>query len=178
MRKFRAPISLKSKGFTLIELLIVCLVMAIFITFASVNWNVASKKGKDALKEKFTINIAVIREEAVSNYENRLVEFDVTAGKIRFGAKDEKNAFIEMGKVDLSEEYHVKDAVINGQPCPTGKCYMTFRADGTVDRIILHLEGHDENDLYSLLVNPLTAAVTGEDGYTQETSFTNRNNPS
>ena len=178
MRKFRAPISLKNKGFTLLELLIVVLLMAIFITFASVNWNVESKKGKEALLEKFSIDIAVIREEAVSNYENRVIEFDVTEGKVHVGAMDVKNTFIEMSGLDLSEDYRIKSLLVNGQPCPTGKCYMTFRADGTVDRVILHFEGEDEDDLYSMLVNPLTAKVTGENGYIEETSLTGRNNPS
>jgi prepilin-type N-terminal cleavage/methylation domain-containing protein len=176
MQTFRAAISLKSEGFTLLELLIVILVIGIFITFASVNWNILSKKGKDALLERFSISIAMIREEAVSDYENKVVEFDVGAGKIRVGSMDVKNTFLETGEIDLSEGYRIKDVSINGRPCPTGKCYMTFRADGTVDRVILHFEGHDENELYSLLVNPLTAKVTGENGYTEETSFRDRNN--
>jgi prepilin-type N-terminal cleavage/methylation domain-containing protein len=178
MRIFRATISPRNEGFTLVELLIVILVMGIFITFASVNWDIGSKKGKDALLERFSINIAMIREEAVSDYENKVLEFDLGAGKVRIGSVDEKNAFVESGEVELSDEYRLQDLVINGQPCPTGKCYVTFRADGTVDRTIVHLEGKDESDLYSMIVNPLTARVTGENGHTEETPFRDRNNPS
>ncbi len=178
MRKSQVTISLKTRGFTLIELLIVILLLSIFMTFASVNWNVEAKKGKEALLEDFSINISTIREDAVSNYENRVVEFDITTGGIRVGAIDQKSGFVETGKIALSEGYHIKDVVINGQPFSTGKCYMTLRADGWVDRVILHLQGDEDDDLYSLLVNPLTANVTGENGYFQENSLTGRNNPS
>jgi len=178
MRIFRAAIFRKTRGFTLVELLIVILLLSIFLTFASVNWNVMARKGKDALLESFSISTSVIREEAISNYENRVIEFDVTTGDIRVGAIDVKGAFVETGKIELSEGYHVKDVVINGQPFSTGKCYMTFRADGLVDRVILHLQGDEENQRYSLLVNPLTARVTGEDGYFEESRLTGGNNPS
>jgi prepilin-type N-terminal cleavage/methylation domain-containing protein len=178
MRKSRVAISLRTRGFTLVELLIVILLLSIFMTFASVNWNVEAKRGKEALWEDFQINISVIREDAVSNYQNRVVEFDITTGEVRVGTLDERSGFVETGKIELSEGYHIKDVVINGRPFSTGKCYMTFRADGMVDRVILHLQGEDDDDLYSLLVNPLTAKVTGENGYSQENSLTGRNNPS
>ena len=88
----------------------------------------------------------MIREEAVSDYENRVIEFDMTEEKVRAGALDVKNTFLEISEIELSEEYRIKDVLVNGQPCPTGKCYMTFRADGTVDRVIFHLEGEEEDE--------------------------------
>jgi len=178
MLKFRVAISRKTKGFTLVELLIVILLLSIFLTFASVNWNVMDKKGKEALLEDFSIDISVIKEDAVSNYENRIIEFETGTGNMRVGALDEKGQFVEIKKIDLTEGYQVNDAVINGKPFSAGKCYMTLRGDGMVDRVILHLRGDDEDDRYSLIVNPLTARVTGENGYFQESRFTGGNNPS
>lgn len=178
MLKFRAVISRKTRGFTLVELLIVVLLLSIFLTFASVNWNVMVKKGREALLEDFSIDIAVIKEDAISNYENRIVEFDMGTGSMRVGDFDQKGQFVEIKKIDLSEGYHVNDAVINGKPFSMGKCYMTLRADGLVDRVILHLQGEDEDDRYSLIVNPLTARVTGENGYFEENRLTGGNNPS
>ena len=178
MLKFRVAISRKTRGFTLVELLIVVLLLSIFLTFASVNWNVMDKKGKEALLEDFSIDVLVIKEDAVSNYENRIIEFETGTGNMRVGALDEKGQFVEIKKIDLSEGYHVNDAVINGRPFSAGKCYMTLRADGMVDRVILHLQGEDEDDRYSLIVNPLTARVTGENGYFEERRLTGGNNPS
>ena len=163
-------------GFTLLELLIVILLISIFLTFASVNWEVVAKKGVDAFVESFSIRVSLIREEAISSYESRVIEFDVTEGKIRVGTVDEKSGFLETGQIPLAEGYRIKDVVINGRPVPIGKCYMTFHAGGMVDRVVLHLEG--ENDLYSLFVNPLTARVTGEAGYVEETGLKDRHNAS
>jgi prepilin-type N-terminal cleavage/methylation domain-containing protein len=176
MRTFPAPTSRRIKGFTLVELLVVILLISIFITFASVNWNVATKRGKEALLEDFSIKVAMIREDAISHYENRMVEFDVSNDKARVGKLDAKNGFVETGLLHLPEDYRIKDVVINGEVFPQGKCYMTFHASGMVDRTLIHLEG--SSDFYSLLTNPLTAKVTGKDGYIEETSAKGRNNPS
>ena len=176
MRTFPVPTSRRIKGFTLVELLIVILLISIFITFASVNWNVGTKKGKDALLADFSVNVAVIREDAISHYEKRALEFDVTSGEVRVGRLDPKNGFVATGLLHLPEEYRIKDVVINGEVFPQGKCYMTFHESGMVDRTVVHLEGSQE--FYSLLVNPLTARVTGDNGYIGEISVKGRNNPS
>ncbi len=97
MRTFPVPTSRRIKGFTLLELIIVILLISIFVTFASVNWNVATKKGKEALLEDFSIKIALIREDAISHYENRVVEFDVSNSAARVGKMDVKNGFVETG---------------------------------------------------------------------------------
>ena len=176
MRTSPASTSRRIEGFTLVELLIVVLLISIFMTFASVNWNIAAKKGKEALLEDFSINIALIREDAISHYENRAIEFDVSSSEARVGKLDIKNGFVETRRLHLPEEYQIKDVVINGEVFPQGKCYMTFHANGMVDRTLLHLEG--SSDYYSLLTNPLTAKVTGKNGYIQEVSVKGRNNSS
>ena len=144
------------------------LLISIFVTFASVNWNIAAKKGKEALLEDFSINVAVIREDAISHYEKRALQFDLSAGEVHMGSLDAKNEFVETGLLHLPEEYALKDVVVNGVAFPQGKCYMIFYESGMVDRTLVHLEGSDQ--FYSLLINPLTARVTGKDGYIQEIS--------
>ena len=108
------------------------------------NWNVAAKKGKEALLEDFSIKVAMIREDAISHYENRVLEFDVSNDEVRVGMMDMKTGFVETGLVHLPEDYLIKDVVINGTPFPQGKCYMTFYASGMVDRTLVHFEGSSD----------------------------------
>jgi len=44
----------RNSGFTLVELFIVTLLLAIFLTFASVNWDVLSKKGEDTFLANYS----------------------------------------------------------------------------------------------------------------------------
>jgi hypothetical protein len=46
-----------------------------------------------------------------------------------------------------------------------------------IDRVILHFET-DKEQFYSVLLNPLTAKVTGEYGYIEEISLPTRDNTS
>ena len=126
MRTFPVPILRRIKGFTLVELLIVILIISIFITFASVNWNVATKKGKEALLEDFSIKVALIREDAISHYENRMLEFDVSNGEVRVGRLDIKTGFVETGLLHLPEDYLIKDVVINGDALSAGEMLYDF----------------------------------------------------
>ena len=176
MRIFRAPISQRTEGFTLVELTIVVLLIAIFLMFASVNWQTTSKSGKEALLENFSAGLSLVREEAISSYENRIVEFDITENRVMVGVVDERGLFTGSAELHFVEGYRLKDVVLNGRPFPSGKCYGTVYASGTADRMIIHMEGG--NVFYSLLVNPLTAKVSGENGYFEEISTRDGNQSS
>jgi prepilin-type N-terminal cleavage/methylation domain-containing protein len=169
-------ISRKTKGFTFVELLIVMLLLSIFVTFASVNWNVVKKTGKENLLEAFSIEVALIREDAVSMYEDRMIEFDITNSKVRVGYMDLKRGFVGTRDILVQADYLVKDVMINGTPYSQGKALMNFYASGMVDRIVVH--ANKDSDYYTLLVNPLTAKVSGENGYIEEITVKGRNNPS
>jgi prepilin-type N-terminal cleavage/methylation domain-containing protein len=175
---FQVPISRKNRreGFTLVELLIVIMLISIFLTFASVNWNTTSKEGTDVLLEHFSIAVSLLREEAISNYEERAIQFDLATGRIAVGVTDQQTGFVESGEIELPNGYRLKDVVINGEASATGKRYASFRSSGMVDRTVVHLEGGKQ--YYSLTVNPLTAKVTGENGYVEENPIRDRNNAS
>jgi hypothetical protein len=134
------------------------------------------KSGKDNFLEQFSIEVSLLREDAVSNYENRIIEFDIPNSRIRIGMIEQGKGFVETREIQIPPEYSIKDVVINGDSFSLGKAAMTFYSNGMVDRVLLHM--NQENELYTLLINPLTAKVTGENGYTEEISVTRRNNPS
>ena len=78
MPTYPVPTSRRISGFTLLELLIVVLLLAIFLSFASVNWVGLSSTDKETFVEQFSIQVALVREDAVSNFEERVIEFDLT----------------------------------------------------------------------------------------------------
>ena len=158
----------KSNGFTLIELLIVTLLLAIFLTFASVNWKVFTPNDNQSFLEKLSIEISLLREEAISDYDEKAVEFNLVDNIISVGRIDKTMGFVKARELTLPEESRMKDLLINGESFSTGKPLMVFYPTGIVDRVILHLD-LKENDYYSILVSPLTAKTTGEKGYLEET---------
>ncbi len=167
MRISPARILIKSRGFTLVELLIVTLLLAIFLTFASVKWQSLSKKGGESFLESFSIQVTLLREEAISNYEERAIQFDLSTNSIYIGSPDRLKGFLQSRELAVPETYVLKDIVLNGEKITVGKATMRFLSTGLIDRVILHFaEGKDQ--FYTVLLNPLTAKVTGEKGYIEE----------
>ncbi len=158
------------------ELIIVVLLMAILITFASVNWGVLSKKGSEAFLEKFSIEVALLREDAIATYQRRAIQFDVTNNIIGVGLVDEKDGFKLLRKLDLPEGYMLKDVVINGEKISRGTREMKFYPSALVDKVIVHFDAQTE--FYSILVQPLTARVEGRNVYVEEISLRDWHNPS
>jgi prepilin-type N-terminal cleavage/methylation domain-containing protein len=177
MRIFPARTSERTEGFTFVELLIVTLLIAIFLTFASVNWQVFSRKGGESFLENFSIEVTLLREEAISKYEERAVQFDLSANSVYIGQPDRQEGFLKTRELKIPEPYTLRDVVVNGEKITVGKATMRFLSGGMIDRVILHLvSGKDQ--FYTILLNPLTAKVTGENGYIEEITLPGRNNPS
>lgn len=167
----------KNNGFTLIELLIVTLLLAIFLTFASVNWKVFTPNQNQSFLERLSVEISLLKEEAISDYDEKAIEFNLVDNIISVGRIDKTMGFVKARELTLPEESRIKDLLINGESFSTGKPLMLFYPTGIVDRVILHLD-LKENDYYSILVSPLTAKTIGEKGYLEETAIPGRNNPS
>jgi prepilin-type N-terminal cleavage/methylation domain-containing protein len=167
----------RSEGFTLIELLITTLLLAIFLTFASVNWTAFLPGGKESFLERFTMEVTLLREEAISNYDRKAIEFNLSDNAVAVGRIDRVEGFVRSRDIALPEESRLKDLVINGESFSSGKPLMIFYPSGAVDRVILHLEVK-ENSYYSISVSPLTAKTTVEQGYIEESTISGRYNPS
>lgn len=167
----------KNSGFTLIELLIATLLLAIFLTFASVNWKAFTPNDKESFVEKLATEISLLKEEAISDYDEKAIEFNLVDNIITIGRIDKTMGFVKVRELPLPEKSRMKDLLINGEVISTGKPLMAFYPTGTVDRVILHLD-LDQDDYYSISVSPLTAKTTGEQGYIEEITVRARNNPS
>ena len=157
----------RDEGFTLVELLIVTLLLAIFLTLASVNWQVFSRKGGDSFLESFSIEVTLLREEAISNYEERAIQFDISTNSIYIGRPDRLQGFLQTRELKVPEPYVLRDVVLNGEKVSVGKTTMRFLSSGMIDRVILHFVSA-KDQFYTVLLNPLTARVTGENGYVEE----------
>lgn len=177
MRIFQARTLERTRGFTLVELLVVTLLLAIFLTLASVNWQTFSRKGAEGFLESFSIEVTLLREEAISNYEERVIQFDLSSNSIYVGLPDREKGFLQVREIKVPDPYTLQDVVVNGEKVIVGKAAMRFLSGGMIDRVILHLaSGKDQ--FYTILLNPLTARVAGEHGYIEEITLPGRNNAS
>jgi prepilin-type N-terminal cleavage/methylation domain-containing protein len=155
------------KGFTLVELLVVTLLLAIFLTLASVKWQNLSSKGGESFLESFSIEVTLLREEAISSYQEQAIQFDLSTNSIYIGQPDRLKGFLQTRELKVPEPYILKDIVLNGEKITAGKATMRFLSTGVIDRVILHFTG-TKDQFYTVLLNPLTAKVTGENGYIEE----------
>jgi prepilin-type N-terminal cleavage/methylation domain-containing protein len=171
---FPAQKSTKSKGFTLLELLVVVLLISIFVTFASVNWGVFAKKDSESFLERFSMEVGLLREEAISAYQNKVIQFDVTNNTMSTGVIDAVNGFKVSRRLDIPDGYVIRDVVVNGVKTIRGAGTMNFYPSALVDRAIIHFETRTQ--YYSFIIQPLTAKVEARDAYVEEISLTERNN--
>jgi prepilin-type N-terminal cleavage/methylation domain-containing protein len=155
------------RGFTLVELLLVTLLLAIFLTLASVNWQVFSRKSGENFIESFSIEVTLLREEAISSFEERAIQFDISTNSIYIGRPDRLQGFLKARELKVPEPYVLRDVVLNGEKITVGKTTMRFLSSGMIDRVILHFVSV-KDQFYTVLLNPLTARVTAENGYVEE----------
>jgi prepilin-type N-terminal cleavage/methylation domain-containing protein len=164
--------STRTKGFTLLELIIVVLLISIFLTFASVNWGVFAKKEEETFLEKFSVEVGLLREEAISAYQRRAILFDVTNNTMNAGSVNDVDGFKASRKLTIPDGYVLKDIVINGVKTVRGTQMMSFYPSALVDKAIIHFETRTQ--YYSFIVQPLTAKVEARNAYVEEISLTER----
>jgi prepilin-type N-terminal cleavage/methylation domain-containing protein len=169
-----ARISIKIRGFTLLELIIVVLLMSIFLTFASVNWGVFAKRDTETLLERFSAEVALLREDAITSYKQKVIQFDLANNKMSVGIMDAVDGFKASRQLDMPDGYVLKDVVVNGVKTDRGTQVVNFYPTALVDRAIIHFETRTQ--YYSLIIQPLTAKVEAQDAYVEEISLTEWNN--
>ena len=172
MLTFPARISTKNRGFTLLELILVVLLMSVLLTFASVNWGAFSKKEAESLLEKFSLEAALLREDAIAAFRQKSIQIDLTGNTLSAGAVDPVEGFKVSRKIEIPDGYVLKDVVINGQKYAQGAPVMNFYPSALVDRTVIHFESRTQ--YYTILVQPLTGKVEGQNAYIEEISVADR----
>jgi prepilin-type N-terminal cleavage/methylation domain-containing protein len=171
----QVPILRRIKGFTFIELALVILLLGILFTFASVNWGLFPRKDTETFLERLSIEVALLREDAISTYQQREIEIDITNNTLSMGAPDLIKGFDPFRKMTIPQEQVIKDTIINGTKNSIGKRYVRLYPSGLVDKTILHIEGRKEG-FYSITIHPLTAKVEAQNGYIEEISLSEGGN--
>jgi prepilin-type N-terminal cleavage/methylation domain-containing protein len=166
----------KINGFTLLEVILAVLLISILLTFASVRWDFFTAKNRETFLEKLSIEISLLRENAISDFEPKAIQFDITKNVLSIGYVDVIKGFVSSRDMKIPEAYLLKDVVINGRKISMGKAVMRFYPTGLVDRLIMHLEGEKEG-FYSVTINPLTSKMSEEHGYLEEIIIPKRDNP-
>ncbi len=172
MPMFPARTWKKTRGFTLLELLVVVFLMSVLVSFAAVNWGAFSKKGSESFLEKFSIEVALLREDAISAFQVKSIQFDLTGNTMSVGVINPVDGFKSTKQLDLPEGYVLKDVVINGEKAIRGTRTMNFYPSGLVDRTIIHFESRTQ--YYSVVIQPLTAKVEAQNAYVEEISLRER----
>lgn len=177
MRISQTEISKKTDGFTLLELILVILLISLLLTFASVKWDILPKKEKETFMERLAIELSLLRESSVSDYEQKAIELDFTGNTISLGYIDLVKGYVAYRELVSPEGNVLKNAIINGEKYSIGKVVMRAYPTGLIDRAILHFEGEEEG-FYSIIINPLTAKITEERGHIEEIVIPKGDNPS
>jgi hypothetical protein len=134
------------------------------------------KKRSETFLERLSTEISLLRENAISDYEQKAIQFDMTKNALSIGYVDLIKGFVSSKDMEIPEENILKDVIINGGKISIGKAVMRLYPNGLIDRSIMHLEGKKEG-FYSLTVNPLTAKISEEHGYLEEIIIPKRDNP-
>jgi prepilin-type N-terminal cleavage/methylation domain-containing protein len=164
------------KGFTFVELTIVILLISILVTFTAVNWGSFSRKDREKFVDQLTSEVSLIRGDAISSYQNRVLHIDFTKNLIEVGANDSVRGFESLRYIAIPDNLMLADAIINGQKSTSGIVQIRFYPIGLSDKAILHFEGKKEDNL-TIIIWPLTGSIEAHKEYIDEIKFYTRDNP-
>jgi len=164
---YRALNLTKTNGFTFIELIIAVLVLSISITFVAVNWGAFATKEGSSFIERFSLEISLLREDAISSYQERILQFDLADNKIESGVIDMRRGFEVLRRLAVPSDFHLIDTVINGQKVTNGATQMRFYPMGFLDKTILHFKAAKDGWL-TIIIWPLTGRLEIRNEYIDE----------
>ena len=169
-----------SLGFTLLEIMIVLFLLGLIAGILSLRIEGTLSGGDLRLASRMIIGeINSLRGKAVATRQEQTLTLNVDDNTLvpvekassedtapEWG-REEKTSSLQEGKrlpkgVDLEDVYLFSEGKVQ-----EGEAMVRFFANGCVDRALIHLR-NEENDVYTLEVNPLTGHVRLYDSYVEQ----------
>lgn len=173
------PGSSSQDGFTLLELMVVIVIIGLFSALFSVRIESVLSGGDLRYASRILMGeISKLRGEAAYTRTDHVLELDIAentlsrpdleTNKMGFSDEPSKMRGTNNQVIKLPKGVDLQDVVVASKgKIQEGKALITFYANGTVDRALVHLR-NEKNEAYTLEVNPLTAQVTLHDSYIDE----------
>jgi len=166
------------RGFSLLELLIVISIIGLFSSLLTLRLEGFFSEGALRKAAKMIISdIGILRAKAAYTHLEQQMVFNIDEESYHIIDKDNTDApDIEDGKDDEYEPLEKKlPAGINledvmlltGEKIQEGETALRFFANGSVQSALIHLKNEDE-DTFTLEINPLTGYVTIHDTYIEQ----------
>jgi prepilin-type N-terminal cleavage/methylation domain-containing protein len=169
----------RPQGFTLLELLIVIVILGIFSAVFSVRIEGVLSGGDLRLASRLIIGeIYKLRGRAayaskdlvltLDIDENALIPPKVPEEEVESLSVFFKGRYEEPERLRIPKGVKLEDVVVFSHgKIQEGKAYITFFANGCVDRSLIHLR-NEKDAVYTLEINPLTGQVKTHDRYIEQ----------
>ena len=161
----------RGRGFTLFELLLVLLLVGLFSALLSVRLESLLPRGGLRLATRTIIKeIHGHRGKAAYTHSKQILRLDVDENTLHpFDSEPEEETKSEqLSTIYLPEGVRIEDVMLLTEgKIQQGQARIRFYRNGCVERALIHVR-NEEDDAYTLEINPSTGNVEVHDGYIEQ----------